>query len=203
MAGKDPIVPMFLKLLPKAPAMPHDPHSIDVPATTPQRAADLVGDTPSGEPASDLSELLKKAESEVAELRDAYLRARADADNVRKQAQADVARTHKYAVEKFAEDLLPVKDALEQTLAAQQVSPDTLKAGAELTLKALQSAFARAQVVEIDPVGEKFDPHRHQAMQAVESTQAPNTVVTVFQKGYLINDRTLRPALVAVAKAPE
>jgi molecular chaperone GrpE len=181
----------------------HDPYSIDLPATTAegaQGAADRIADSSAADPAPDLTDLLKKAESEVADLRDAFLRARAETDNVRKQAQADVARAHKYAVEKFAEDLLPVKDALEQTLAAENVAPDTLKSGAELTLKALQSAFGRAQVVELNPVGEKFDPHRHQAMQVVESTQPPNTVVTVFQKGYLINDRTLRPALVAVAK---
>ena len=97
----------------------------------------------------------------------------------------------------------PVRDALEQTLAADaSVSAETLKTGAELTLKSLDAAFARAQVTEIDPSGQKFDPHRHEAMQAVPSNQPPNTVVTVFQKGYLINDRVLRPALVTVAKAP-
>ena len=181
----------------------NDPHSHDLPVAAgddARRAGERVADAAPADPAPDLTDLLKKAENEVADLRDAFLRARAETDNVRKQAQADVARAHKYAVEKFAEDLLPVKDALEQTLAAQNVTPETLKSGAELTLKALAAAFGRAQVVELDPVGEKFDPHRHQAMQMVESTQPPNTVVTVFQKGYLINDRTLRPALVAVAK---
>ena len=184
---------------------PSNPNPTDMPVPAPEATgatADRVGDSRAADPAPDLTDLLKKAESEVADLRDAYLRARAETDNVRKQAQADVARAHKYAVEKFAEDLLPVKDALEQTLAAENVAPETLKSGAELTLKALQSAFGRAQVVEVNPVGEKFDPHRHQAMQVVESTQPHNTVVTVFQKGYLINDRTLRPALVAVAKGP-
>jgi len=181
----------------------NDPHSdLPVAGDDPRPAGDRIADATPADPAPDLSDLLKKAETEVADLRDAFLRARAETDNVRKQAQADVARAHKYAVEKFAEDLLPVKDALEQTLAAQNVTPETLKSGAELTLKALAAAFGRAQVVELNPVGEKFDPHRHQAMQMVESTQPPNTVVTVFQKGYLINDRTLRPALVTVAKAP-
>ncbi len=93
-----------------------------------------------------------------------------------------------------------MKDALEQTLAAENVTPETIKSGAELTLKALSAAFDRAQIAEIDPVGEKFDPHRHQAMMTVESKEPVNSVVTVYQKGYLINDRTLRPALVAVAK---
>jgi molecular chaperone GrpE len=146
---------------------------------------------------------IEKAQAEVAEMKDAWLRARAEVENIRRQGQADVARAHKYAVEKFAEDLLPVKDALEQTLATDaSVSVETLKAGAELTLKALTAAFGRAQIREIDPAGQKFDPHLHQAMQAVESDLPPNTVVTVFQKGYLLNDRVLRPALVTVSKAP-
>ncbi len=153
-----------------------------------------------GSVAEDIAAQLAKVETEVAELKDAWLRAKAETDNVRKQAQADVAKAHKYAVERFAEDLLPVKDALEQTLAADAVSLETLRAGAELTLKALQASFDRAQVIELDPVGEKYDPHRHQAMQMVDAEQPPNTVVNVFQKGYLINDRVLRPALVSVAK---
>jgi molecular chaperone GrpE len=143
---------------------------------------------------------IAKAEAEAAEMKDAWLRAKAETENVRKQAEANIAKAHKYAVERFAEDLLPVKDALEQTLAAGDVPLETLKSGAALTLKALQASFDRAQVVELNPVGENYDPHRHQAMQMVESDQPPNTVVDVFQKGYLINDRVLRPALVTVAK---
>ncbi|HSC23851.1 MAG TPA: nucleotide exchange factor GrpE [Casimicrobiaceae bacterium] len=147
---------------------------------------------------------LAKAQAEAAELKDAWLRARAEVENVRRQGQVDVAKAHKYATEKFAEDLLPVKDALEQTLATDAaVNVETLKAGAALTLKSLESAFSRAAIKEIDPAGQKFDPHLHQAMQAVASDLPPNTVVTVFQKGYLLNDRVLRPALVAVSKAPE
>ena len=149
--------------------------------------------------AEDITAQLAKVQAEVAELKDAWLRAKAETDNARKIAQADVAKAHKYAVERFAEDLLPVKDALEKTLAAGQVTLDTLKSGADLTLKALQSAFDRAQIVELDPAGEKFDPHRHQAMQMVPSELPANTVVTVFQKGYLVNDRVLRPALVTVS----
>src|SRR5437764_2129787 len=181
---------------------PNDPNSIESADIVPTRTSDTVAESPAADPAPDLAELLKKAETEVADLRDAWLRARADAENTRKQAQADIAKTYKYAIEKFAEDLLPVKDALEQTLTAENVTLETLKSGVELTLKALETAFGRAQITEINPVGEKFDPHRHQAMMTVESREAPNTVVTVYQKGYLINDRTLRPALVAVAKAP-
>jgi len=146
---------------------------------------------------------LRKAEAEAAEFKDAYLRARAETENVRKQAQGDIAKAHRYAIEKFAEDLLPVKDALELTLSADKVTPETLKSGAELTLKNLQSAFSRAQVQELNPIGEKFDPHRHQAMQMVDSNLPANSVVTVFQKGYLLNDRVLRPALVTVSKGPD
>ncbi len=179
---------------------PNDPHSHESAEIVPAKAGETVRDSAPADPAPDLTDLLKKAETEVADLRDAWLRARADAENTRKQAQADIAKAYKYAIEKFAEDMLPVKDALEQTLAAENVTPETLKSGAELTLKALEAAFGRAQITEINPVGEKFDPHRHQAMMTVESREPPNAVVTVYQKGYLINDRTLRPALVAVAK---
>jgi molecular chaperone GrpE len=157
-----------------------------------------------GDPSVLAEDPLRKALAEAGEMKDAWLRARAEIENVRRQGQADVARAHKYAIEKFAEDLLAVKDALEQTVTADaSVSPETLKAGAELTLKSLDAAFARAQIREIDPAGQKFDPHRHQAMQAVDSELPPGTVVKVFQKGYLINDRVLRPALVTVAKAPD
>jgi molecular chaperone GrpE len=149
--------------------------------------------------AEDIADQLARVQSEVAELKDAWLRAKAETDNARKIAQADVAKAHKYAVERFAEDLLPVKDALEKTLEAGDVSLETLRSGAELTLKALQSAFDHAQLVEVNPAGEKYDPHRHQAMQMVPSEQPANTVVDVFQKGYLVSDRVLRPALVTVS----
>ncbi|HEX6137314.1 MAG TPA: nucleotide exchange factor GrpE [Casimicrobiaceae bacterium] len=161
-------------------------------------------EAPGGGAVPETSDALDKVRAEVAEMKDAWLRARAEVENVRRQGQADVARAHKYAIEKFAEDLLAVKDALEQTLSAgQSVSVETLRTGAELTLKALAAAFERAQIREIDPAGQKFDPHQQQAMRAVESDLPPNTVVDVFQKGYLLNDRVLRPALVTVSKAPE
>jgi molecular chaperone GrpE len=153
------------------------------------------------DPAADIAELLKKAEIEVAELKDAWLRARADTDNVRKQAANDVAKAHKYAVERFAESLLPVKDALEETLAQSSsgAAPEVLVSGVELTLRQLAAAFEKAGIVVDDPAGARFDPHRHQAMQMVDSPQPANTVVSVLQKGYLINDRVLRPALVTVS----
>ena len=145
----------------------------------------------------------RRRRAEIAELKDAFLRAKAETDNVRKIAQADVAKAHKFAIESFAEDLLPVKDALEKALATESQTAESMKAGVDLTLKALQTAFSRAQVVEVDPAGQKFDPHRHQAMQMVPSAQPANTVVDVYQKGYLINDRILRPALVTVSSGED
>lgn len=170
------------------------------PVPVDKSGAEIVAGTPPADPAPDIAALLQKAEVEAAELRDAWLRARADLDNVRKQAATDVAKAHKYALERFASDLLPVKDALESTIAAKGASADALLAGVELTLKQLNAAFEKARIVEIDAAGRKFDPHKHQAMAMVDSTEPANTVVQVFQKGYLLNDRVLRPAMVAVAK---
>jgi molecular chaperone GrpE len=155
------------------------------------------------EPAADLGELLKKAETEAAELKDAWLRAKAETENVRKQAQNDVLKAHKYAIERFSKDLLTVRDALELALATPHDTIDALKDGVELTLKNLNAAFEKAHIAEIDPAGEKYDPHRHQAVTMIESDQPAGTVVQVFQKGYLVNDRVLRPAMVAVAKGRE
>jgi molecular chaperone GrpE len=163
-------------------------------------SADQSAEVPPTEPAPDLIGLLQKAEQEVAELKDAYLRARAEIENVRRQSALDVTKAHKFAVEKFAEDMLPVRDALEQALATENGTPEQLRAGVELTLRQLENAFGRAQLTVIDPAGEKFDPHRHQAMQMVDAPQPANTVVQVLQKGYALHDRVLRPALVPVAK---
>jgi molecular chaperone GrpE len=174
-------------------------HHADVVATgEPTRPAS--DDAAAAHAADDIGAQLAKVQTEVAELKDAWLRAKAETDNIRRIAQGDVAKAHKFAAEKFAEDMLPVKDALEQTLATSDASIDTLKAGVDLTLKALQSAFSRAQITELNPVGEKFDPHRHQAIQMVDSDLPPGSVVSVLQKGHLLNDRVLRPALVTVAK---
>jgi molecular chaperone GrpE len=161
---------------------------------------ETVAGTPPADPAPDIAALLQKVEAEAAELRDAWLRARADIENIRKQAAADVAKAHKFALERFATELLPVKDALESALATKGSPADALSAGVELTLKELNAAFEKARIVEIGAAGRKFDPHKHQAMAMVDSEQPPNTVVQVFQKGYLLNDRVLRPAMVAVSK---
>ncbi len=169
-------------------------------ATDAKPAQDVVGGAAAADPAPDIAALLKKVETEAAELRDAWLRSRAEMENMRKQAAADVARAHKYGIERFASELLAVKDSLESSLAAENASREALRAGVELTLKQLAAAFEKSQVTEIEAQGRKFDPHRHQAMAMVDSAEPPNTVVQVFQKGYLLADRVLRPAMVAVAK---
>jgi molecular chaperone GrpE len=165
--------------------------------------SEAVPEAQAVEPAAHLAALLKEAEDEAAQLKDAWLRAKAEADNVRKQAQNDIAKAHKYAIERFAQELLTVRDALELTLATPNATTEALKDGVELTLKNLNAAFERERIVEINPAGEKYDAHKHQAMTMIESDQPAGTVVQVFQKGYLLNERVLRPALVAVAKAPE
>jgi molecular chaperone GrpE len=148
-----------------------------------------------------LEEMLKQAELNAQEHHDAWLRAKAEADNVRKRAQLDVANAHKYAIEGFANELLAVKDSLEAAMATENASVESLKNGVDLTLKQLFTVFTRFNVVEVNPLGERFDPHRHQAIGMMESDQEANTVVNVLQKGYLLNDRVLRPAMVMVAQA--
>ncbi|ABO53722.1 nucleotide exchange factor GrpE [Burkholderia vietnamiensis] len=143
---------------------------------------------------------LAEAQAKVAELQESYLRAKAETENVRRRAQDDVSKAHKFAIESFAEHLLPVLDSLEA--AAVDTSGDIAKVreGVELTLRQLTSALEKGRVVAINPVGEKFDPHQHQAISMVPAEQEPNTVVAVLQKGYMIADRVLRPALVTVAQ---
>jgi molecular chaperone GrpE len=145
--------------------------------------------------------LLKRAELAVQEHHDAWLRAKAEADNIRKRAQAEIASAHKFGVESFATEMLAVKDSLEAALAVENASVESMKSGVELTLKQLQGVFEKFGLVEIDPAGQKFDPHRHQAINVAESEAEPNTVVQVLQKGCLLHDRVIRPALVTVAKA--
>ena len=169
----------------------------------------LQESSPAGaESARSVDELLAEAQAKLDEQRDAWLRALADAENARKRAQADIAQARKYAAERIVEDLLPVMDSLEAALEAAGASPDAMRAGIELTLRQLRSAFERAGVAEVNPgAGQRFDPHRHQAMAAVQAAPGekrdPNTVVSVMQKGYSLHDRVLRPALVTVAKAVE
>jgi molecular chaperone GrpE len=160
--------------------------------------------SPGAQAARSLDELLAEAQAKLDEQRDAWLRALADAENARKRAQADIAQARKYAAERIVEELLPVMDSLEAALGAAGANPDALRAGVELTQRQLRQAFERAGVAEVNPgAGQRFDPHRHQAMSAVEADQEPNTVLAVMQKGYTLHDRVVRPALVTVAKAVE
>jgi molecular chaperone GrpE len=148
-----------------------------------------------------LEEKLASAEAKANEMHDAFLRAKADAENMRRRAQEDIAKAHKFAIENFAEALVPVKDSLEMSLKLDTPSVDSLKEGVEMTLKQLAAAFERNRLLEINPVsGEKLDPMKHQAISMVPADQEANTVVSVLQKGYMIADRLLRPALVSVAQ---
>jgi molecular chaperone GrpE len=149
-----------------------------------------------------LEEQLLAAEAKSAELQDAYLRAKAEAENIRRRAQDDISRAHKFAIEGFAESLLSVKDSLEMALKIETPSVESLKEGVDMTLKQLSSAFEKNKLLEINPqTGEKLDPMKHQAISAVPAEQEANTVVAVLQKGYTISDRLLRPALVTVSQA--
>lgn len=167
--------------------------------TTQAQASKTQESPPTGEPT--LEDKLAAAEAKASEMQDAFLRAKADAENVRRRAQDDIAKAHKFAVENFAEALLPVKDSLEMALKLDTPSVDSLKEGVEMTLKQLVSAFERNRLLEINPAaGEKLDPMKHQAISMVPAEQDANTIVSVLQKGYMIADRLLRPALVTVAQ---
>lgn len=158
-------------------------------------------DAPEADIIPSLAEQLRNAELKAAEHHDAWLRAKAETENVRRRAQDDIAKASKFAADKFAQSMLPVKDSLEAALATENATLESLKQGVELTLKQLVSAFQSANVSEVSPVGEKFDPNKHQAISAIEADGEPNTVITVLQKGYLLNERVMRPALVVVSKA--
>jgi len=148
-----------------------------------------------------LTEALRLAELKASEHHDAWLRAKAETENVRRRAQDDVAKAHKFAGEKFAQAMLPVKDSLEAALATENATLETLREGVQLTLKQLESAFASASVSEESPLNQRFDPNLHQAISAIESDAEPNTVINVLQKGYVMSERVIRPALVVVSKA--
>lgn len=149
-----------------------------------------------------LTNELAALKAQNTDLAEQFLRAKAEAENTRRRAEEDMSKARKFAVESFAESLLPVTDSLEAGLAIQEATREQLREGSEATLKQLKSALERHKVVQIDPaVGTKFDPHQHQAISMVPADQEANTVVSVLQKGYLIAERVLRPALVTVAAA--
>ena len=169
-----------------------------------ENVANAAAEAPATEEAAgdsmpSLVEQLRQAELKAAEHHDAWLRAKAETENVRRRAQDDIAKAGKFAADKFAQAMLPVKDSLEAALAAEN-TVDSLRQGVELTLKQLVSAFQGASLTEVNPIGEKFDPNKHQAISMVEADAEANTVVSVLQKGYLLNERVLRPAMVMVSK---
>ncbi len=179
--------------------MPESPQDEQAAAQEQAANAETAAATEPAPPT--LEELLQKAEAAAQEHRDAFLRAKAETENMRKRAQTDVAAAHKYAVENFATELLAVKDSLEAALSTENASAENFKSGVELTLKQLNAAFEKYHLAEENPLSQKFDPHRHQAISMVEAEAEPNTVVSVLQKGYKLHDRVIRPALVTVAKA--
>ncbi len=171
---------------------------INVPGITSDatiQTSEIKGPQPS------LEQLLKEAEIKSAEHHDAWMRAKAETENIRKRSQSDITNAHKYAIENFSTELLSVMDSLEAALTVENASVENFKNGIELTQKQLISVFEKFNIKVIDPTGEKFDPHQHQAMCIVDSDSAPNTVVQVMQKGYKLHDRIIRPALVSVSKA--
>jgi molecular chaperone GrpE len=150
---------------------------------------------------SDLEAQLSATEAKLAEMHDAFMRAKAEGENIRRRAQEDVAKAHKFAVESFAEAMVPVKDSLEMALKVETPTIESLKEGVEMTLKQLNSAFERNRLIEVMPAaGDKLDPNKHQAVAMVPAEQEANTVVAVLQKGYMIADRLLRPAIVTAAQ---
>jgi molecular chaperone GrpE len=159
-----------------------------------------VGATPDVNPEAAAAAATPDIDARLAEMSDAYLRAKAEGENIRRRAEEEVSKARKFAVEGFADSLLPVKDSLEAAIAIPAATPEQLLEGVHATLRQLSAALERNKVLEIaPPAGTKFDPHQHQAISVVPADQEPNTVVTVLQKGYLIADRVLRPALVTVS----
>lgn len=163
----------------------------------------IVDENPDVAEVADVSvDTLAQLERKVLELQDAFMRAKAEGENIRRRAQEDITKAHKFAVESFAEAMVPVKDSLEMALKIETPTLESIKEGVEMTLKQLNAAFEKNRLMEINPPqGEKLDPMKHQAISMVPADQDANTIVTVLQKGYTIADRLLRPALVTVAQA--
>jgi molecular chaperone GrpE len=178
-------------------------HQPDTAAESPQAEPEALEQAPLS--AEQLAGLLEDARAKADDHWNQLLRARADIENERRRLQRDVENAHKFGIEKFALELLPVKDSLELGLAsaAEGADAEKLREGMDLTLKMLRGALEKVGISELDPGGEKFNPELHEAMTTQETGEVePNSVVTVYQKGYLLNGRLLRPALVVVSKAP-
>ena len=175
-----------------------DPQATGAPVSPEEAEAALAANQHEAEQA--MADELATLKAQNADLADQFLRAKAEAENARRRAEEEVSKARKFAVESFAESLLAVADSLEAGLAIKDATPEQIREGADATLKQLNSALARHKVLPIAPAaGDKFDPHHHQAISMVPAEQEANTVVAVLQKGYLIAERVLRPALVTVA----
>ena len=185
---------------------PHPPQPPSGPSTQAplgdnhaHEAAPPLPESPVEDPMSILQAELAMVKAQNTDLADQFLRAKAEVENARRRADEEVSKARKFAVEAFAESLLPVADSLTAGLAIADATAEQLREGSEATLRQLKSALERHKVIEINPeAGAKFDPHQHQAISVVPAEQEANTVVMVLQKGYLIADRVLRPALVTV-----
>lgn len=177
---------------------PETPIADTIPTTPAAAAADApaAADPPPPSPEAQIADL----QARLAEMSDSYLRAKAEAENIRRRSEEELSKARRFAIDGFAESLLPVKDSLEAAIAIPNATNEQLLEGVHATLRQLSQALERNRVAEVaPPAGTKFDPHQHQAISMVPAEQDANTVVAVLQKGYLINDRVLRPALVTVA----
>lgn len=172
---------------------------VDPAAQMAQPGAETAAENPP-EVIPSLEEMLQESERKSQEHYDAWMYAKAESENIRRRAAEDVSKAQKFAVERFSGEMLAVMDSLQAGLAVETENVESFKNGMELTLKQLSSVFDKFNIVEVNPIGEKLDPHKHQAIGMLDSDQPANTVVSVMQKGYTLNDRVLRPALVMVAK---
>ena len=166
----------------------------DSPST--QADEDSQANTPAASPEERIAEL----EAQLVEAQAAVLYTKAEGENIRRRAMDDIEKARKFALEKFSNELLAVKDSLDAALLIEATEVQSYKDGVDLTAKQLASVFDKFNIAEINPVGDKFDPNKHQAISMLENSGEPNTVTSVLQKGYTLNDRVLRPALVMVAK---
>jgi molecular chaperone GrpE len=166
----------------------------DSPST--QADEENQANTPAATPEERIAEL----EAQLAEAQAAVLYTKAEGENIRRRAMDDIEKARKFALEKFSNELLAVKDSLDAALLIEATEVQSYKDGVDLTAKQLASVFDKFNIAEINPVGDKFDPNKHQAISMLENSGEPNTVTSVLQKGYTLNDRVLRPALVMVAK---
>lgn len=199
----EPVTPSAEPIMPPSEPDTLSPEPVTPPAEplTQSKQADGAEENGTTQVEPNLEEKLADAEQRAAELQDAFLRAKAEMENFRRRAQEDITRAHKFAIENFAEALVPVKDSLETALKVETPLIESLKKGVEMTLKQLNAAFEKNRLTEINPMpGDKLDPAKHQAISMVPAEQNANTIISVLQKGYMIADRLLRPALVTVAQ---